>query len=141
MRFLFTAFFIFLSQFALFSQEVEIDSLGSSIFTYSEGDTTYLMKQYFMVFLESGDNRDHTESEVTEIQSAHLTYLDSLAKIGIIQISGPFGDDQQVRGISIYRTSDFETAKALAEGDPAVKAGRLKVRVRPWWAAVGSQLR
>ena len=59
----------------------------------------------------------------------------------MIQISGPFGDDEAVRGISIYQCLDLETAKQHAEGDPAVKAGRLKVRVRPWWAAVGSELR
>lgn len=94
-----------------------------------------------MVFLETGDVRNQTDAEVSNIQAGHLAYLDSLAKEGIIQISGPFGDDESVKGVSIYRCSDLETAKKLAEGDPAVKAGRLKVRVRPWWAAVGSQLR
>jgi len=135
--FIFSLYFVF----TLSSQDIVIDSLGSSTFTYSEGDSTYLMKQYFMVFLEAGEIRDHSDDEVATIQASHLAYLDSLAKLGVIQISGPFGDDEAVRGISIYRTSDLETAQALANGDPAVKVGRLKVRVRPWWAAVGSELR
>lgn len=123
------------------AQEVTIDSLGSSTFTYSEGDSTYLMKQYFMVFLEEGDARNQSDSLVNVIQGLHLSYLDSLANSGVIQLSGPFGDEGDVRGISIYRVPDLETANTLANGDPAVKAGRLKVRVRPWWGAVGTELR
>lgn len=122
-------------------QEVVIDSLGSQTFTFTEGDTTYLMKRYFMVFLETGNNRDHSKEEAESIQAGHLAYLDSLANEGIIQLSGPFGDEGDVRGISIYRVPDLETATALASGDPAVVAGRLKVRVRPWWGAVGTELK
>jgi uncharacterized protein YciI len=125
----------------LSSQEVVVDSLGSSTFTYSEGDSTYLMKQYFMVFLEKGEEKDQPDSLANVIQSEHLSYMDSLAQIGVIQLSGPFGDDGDVRGISIYRAPDLETTQRLASGDPAVKAGRLKVKVRPWWGAVGTTLK
>ncbi len=125
----------------LFAQEVEVDSLGFMTFEMTEGDTTYTMKQYFMVFLKAGEQRDQSEEVVAEIQKAHLAHMDSLANQGIIHIAGPFGDDGDFRGIAIYSVPTLADAKSLAEADPAVKAGRLEVIVRPWWAAVGSMLK
>jgi len=77
------AFFFSSISFASVCQEVVIDSLGSSTFTYSEGDSTYLMKQYFIVFLESGETRDQTTEEAALIQVDHMAYIDSLAKQGV----------------------------------------------------------
>jgi uncharacterized protein YciI len=40
-----------------------------------------------------------------------------------------------VRGLFIFRTDSLEEAKALAEQDPAVRAGRLGIEWHPWYAA------
>lgn len=121
--------------------QVETDSLGFQRFVYTAGDTSYVMKQYFMVFLKSGELRSQSTEEAQEIQAAHLAHLDSLEKIGVLDIAGPFGDDGEVRGILILRVPSREIAEALCNADPAVKAKRLKVEVHPWWAAEGSRLR
>lgn len=110
-------------------------------FEMQQGDTTYVMKKYFMVFLKSGPERSQSRDEAMEIQEKHLAYLQKMADEGKTSITGPMGDDGEVRGIVIYNTATLEEARELAEADPAVQAGRLVVEVHPWWAAKGSQLK
>ena len=111
-------------------------------FSYTEGDTTYTMKQYFICFLNKGPNRDTSDSlAVAKIQKGHLAHLDSLANEGKIHIVGPMGDDGDIRGIVVFDVATKEEALALEGADPAVKAGRLVMEVHPWWTAKGSCLR
>ena len=110
-------------------------------FTMEQGDTTYVMQKYFMVFLKSGPKRSQTKEEAMEIQEKHLAYLQKMAEEGKTSITGPMGDDGEIRGVVVYNTATAEEARTLAEGDPAVKNGRLVVEVHPWWAAKGSMLK
>lgn len=110
-------------------------------FEMQQGDTTYVMQKYFMVFLKSGPERSQTEQEAMEIQEKHLAYLQKMAEEGKTSLTGPMGDDGEVRGIVVYNTATLKEARDLAEGDPAVQAGRLVVEVHPWWAAKGSTLK
>lgn len=110
-------------------------------FTMEQGDTTYVMQKYFMVFLKSGPKRSQTKEEAMKIQEKHLAYLQKMAEEGKTSITGPMGDDGEIRGVVIYNTATAEEARTLAEGDPAVKNGRLVVEVHPWWAAKGSMLK
>ena len=48
-----------------------------------------------------------------------------------------FTDDGKLRGMFVFTVGSLEEAKALAEADPAVKAGRLEPEVHPWFAAKG----
>ena len=111
-------------------------------FEYKDGDSTYVMQKYFMVFLMRGDKALELDStQLADIQKGHLNHLSNLAKAGKICMAGPFDEDTDFRGIAIYtNVKDKEEVRMLAEADPAVKAGRLKVVVRPWWAAKGSKL-
>lgn len=104
-------------------------------------DSTVVMQKYFVVFLKTGPNRSQSEEEANEIQKKHLAHLSKVADMGKTSITGPFGDDGEIRGIVVYNTATMEEAKKLAEQDPAVKAGRLVVEVHPWWAAKGSTLK
>ncbi len=110
-------------------------------FTMEQGDTTYVMQKYFMVFLKSGPKRSQTKEEAMEIQEKHLAYLQKMAEEEKTSITGPMGDDGEIRGVVVYNTATAEEARTLAEGDPAVKNGRLVVEVHPWWAAKGSMLK
>jgi len=127
--------------------EINVDSLekdlkdkGYQTFTYKEGDTTYLMQQYYMVFLKSGENRSQDSTEAAELQQQHLAHLSRMAEEGYASLIGPFGSDGEIRGIAVYNTSTQKEADSLANLDPAVKAGRLKVEVHPWWTAKGGKL-
>ncbi len=39
------------------------------------------------------------------------------------------------RGIYIFNVSTVDSARALTESDPAVKAGRLAMELHPWYGS------
>lgn len=121
----------------------ELTDKGYEIFDYVDKDTkdTVLMQQYFIAFLKSGPIRSQTKEEADSLQSLHLAHLSSMYQLGYADISGPFGDDGDIKGITIYNTPTFEMADSLANMDPMVKAGRLVIEMHPWWAAKGFPLR
>ena len=122
------------------SIENDLKEKGYQTFKYEDGDTTYLMQQYYMVFLKSGANRSQDSTEAARLQKEHLAYLSRMAEEGYASLIGPFGGDGDIRGIAVYNTATLEEADSLARQDPMVKAGRLKVEVNPWWTAKGGKL-
>ena len=56
-----------------------------------------------------------------------------MASSGKVLVAGPFGarDDERLRGALVFNCP-IEEARALANEDPAVKAGRLKVVCMTW---------
>lgn len=121
----------------------ELIAKGYQVFDYVDEKTkdTTLMQQYFIAFLKSGPNRSQSEEEASKLQSAHLAHLGKMYELGYADISGPFGDDGDIRGITIYNVPTYEMADSLANSDPMVKAGRLVIELHPWWAGKGLPLR
>lgn len=118
----------------------ELKEKGYQTFTYKEGDTSYLMQQYYIVFLKSGDNRSQDSITSAKLQEQHLAHLSRMYNEGYTSLTGPMGDDGELRGIVIYNTPTQKEADSLARLDPMVMAGRLKVEVHPWWVAKGGKL-
>ncbi|MEM6687535.1 MAG: hypothetical protein AAF617_17290 [Bacteroidota bacterium] len=102
---------------------------------------TILMQQYFMAFLKKGKNRSQNKAEADSLQRLHIAHLDKMFRLGYADISGPFGDLGDIRGVTIYNVPTLEMADSLANADPSVKAGRLEIEMHPWWAAKGYSLR
>jgi len=121
----------------------ELTSKGYEIFDYVDEETkdTVLMQQYFIAFLKRGPNRSQNKKEADSLQTLHMAHLGKMYEEGHADISGPFGDDGDIRGITIYNTPTLKMADSLANSDPMVKAGRLVIEVHPWWAAKGFPLR
>ena len=121
----------------------ELTSKGFKIFDYVDEKTkdTVLMQQYFIAFLKRGPERSQSKEEADSLQALHLAHLGKMYELGYADISGPFGDDGDIRGITIYNVPTLEMADSLANADPSVKAGRLVIEVHPWWAAKGFPLR
>jgi len=121
----------------------ELDAKGFKTFNYVNPKTqdTVLMQQYFMAFLKSGPIRNQNEEEAAMLQEAHLEHLSKMYQEGYADLIGPFGDDGEIRGITIYNVPTLKMADSLANADPLVEAGRLTVEVRPWWAPKGNSLR
>ncbi|CAM4102961.1 YciI family protein [Gillisia limnaea] len=120
--------------------EEELKNNGYQTFTYKEGDTSYLMQQYYIVFLKSGDNRSQDSLTSAKLQDQHMAHLSRMYNEGYTSLTGPMGDDGELRGIVIYNTPTQKEADSLARLDPMVIAGRLKVEVHPWWVAKGGKL-
>ncbi|MEZ4778012.1 MAG: hypothetical protein R2786_01350 [Flavobacteriaceae bacterium] len=116
---------------------------GFEIFDYIDDKTgdTILMQQYFITFLKRGVNRSQTKEEADSLQKLHMAHLGRMYEEGYADISGPFGDDGDIRGITIYNVPTQQMADSLANMDPMVKAGRLQIEIHPWWAAKGFPLR
>jgi uncharacterized protein YciI len=121
----------------------ELTEKGFSTFDYVDTKTgdTILMQQYFLAFLKRGENRSQTKAVADSLQSLHLAHLGRMYEEGFADISGPFGDDGEIRGITIYNVPTLKIADSLANMDPMVRAGRLQIEMHPWWAAKGFSLR
>ena len=121
----------------------ELTGKGFEIFDYVDEKTqdTVLMQQYFIAFLKAGPIRGQNEEEAAELQKEHLAHLTKMYELGYADISGPFGDDGDIRGITIYNVPTLKMADSLANSDPMVKAGRLEIEIHPWWAGKGFPLR
>lgn len=121
----------------------ELIKKGYKTFDFVDEATkdTMLMQQYFIAFLKRGPNRSQNKLEIDSLQALHMEHLGRMYNEGYADISGPFGDDGEIRGITIYNTPTFEIADSLANIDPMVKSGRLVIEMHPWWAAKGFPLR
>lgn len=123
------------------TREKELKEKGYQTFLYKEGDSTYLMQQYYIVFLKSGLNRGQDSLTAAKLQEEHLAHMARMYEEGYTSLTGPMGDDGDLRGIVIYNTATQREADSLARLDPMVQAGRLEVEVRPWWVAKGGKLK
>ena len=122
--------------------KAELEKKGYQTFDYvDEAGDTLIMQQYFIAFLKEGPNRSQSKKEADSLQILHLNHLSRMYELGHADISGPFGDDGEIRGITIYNTPTLEMADSLANADPMVQAGRLVIELHPWWAGKGFSLR
>ncbi|HEU4382625.1 MAG TPA: YciI family protein [Anaeromyxobacteraceae bacterium] len=98
------------------------------------------MESFQLVLLRRGP---HWTPEVTPaveaLQKRHIGHLEAMHQAGKMVIAGPLGDqpDPTLRGVCLYRVGSVDEARALAEQDPAVQAGRLKVEAMTWWVGKG----
>ena len=98
------------------------------------------MESYQLVLLWRGPRwSPEVTPEVRRIQEEHIGHLKAMATSGKLVIAGPFSDqpDPALRGMCLYRAQSVAEARTLAEKDPAVQAGRLRVEVLTWWVEKG----
>lgn len=107
-------------------------------FSYTEGDTTYTMKRYVFMLLESGTTKSKDSTEAAHFQEMHLTHLNKLAESGKLIVAGPFEGGGKHRGLLIFDVETVEEALKLEGEDPTVKTDRLKMNAFYWWGAKGT---
>ena len=120
--------------------QVTTDSLGYEYYTVQEGNQSFTLKKYWMVFLMAGEKRSQSPEEAAKLQEGHLNHLNMLAEKGLTLMTGPMGDDGAIRGVVVYNLPTEAEVRKWAEADPAVQAGRLVVEIHPWWTAPGACL-
>ena len=100
--------------------------------------TPETMTTAYLAFLTRGDKWTPDKTPQTEaIQKAHMDNINRLAATKKLVVAGPFGDNGTLRGIFVFKVGSLEEAKALAETDPAVQAGRLALDIHPWQVPEG----
>ena len=98
----------------------------------------YEMTNYIMGLLRRAPNWTAASTEETQrIQEGHMANIRKMAATGKLIVAGPFTDNGVLRGVLIFQNTSMDEAKAMADQDPAVKAGRLVVELHPWFAAAG----
>lgn len=96
------------------------------------------MVTYYMGLISRGPKwTPEATPEVERLQEAHMANIRKLGESGKLVVAGPFTDGGQLRGVFVFKVGSLEEAKALADSDPAVRAGRLVVEVHPWLVQKG----
>jgi uncharacterized protein YciI len=96
------------------------------------------MEQYTLVLMKRGDHWNPSAPEFNEVIKQHHAFVQQMTAEGNIAIAGPFplSDPDELRGVTIFRVNEAQTAK-LTQEDPAVKAGFLKPELHPWATGKG----
>jgi len=104
-----------------------------------EADPPDEFDEYTLVLLYRGTNPPVLDDDESDrLQRQHLGHLQAMKRQGALLISGPFSDqpDENLRGICIYRTG-LDDSRRLAESDPAVRRGRLRIVAFKWYTPKG----
>jgi uncharacterized protein len=93
--------------------------------------------RFTVVLLVLREDAPHLNAaDAAELQNSHMSHLADLHGAGHLLAAGPLMD-KRLRGLLILNV-DPETARRMAEQDPAVRAGRFEVRVMPWMVPEGA---
>jgi uncharacterized protein YciI len=101
-------------------------------------DTSSMTKYYFGMIRRGPKWTAERNAEIEKLQAGHMANINAMAKAGKLVIAGPFENGGEYAGVFVFKVDTLEEARALADGDPAVKAGRLVVDIHPWMIAKGS---
>ena len=100
------------------------------------GPGGFEMTTYYVALLYRGPKWTPQETpETRAIQDGHMANIQRLAQEGKLLLAGPFTDNGDLRGIFVFKVGSIEEAQELAAADPAVKAGRLRLDIHPWYSA------
>jgi len=98
----------------------------------------YEMTTYYMALLYRGPKWTAEETaETKQIQQGHMDNIVRMAGSGKLVLAGPFTDGGDLRGVFVFQSVSREEAEQLCANDPAVKAGRLRIELHPWYSAKG----
>ena len=111
---------------------------GSGVVAQDKAESAPKMAQFFVGLIYRGTTwSPEVTQEGQELQAAHRANIRRLIISGEMVLAGPFGDGGDLRGLFFYNVETLEAAQALVDSDPAVKAGRLRVELHPWWGPAG----
>jgi uncharacterized protein YciI len=102
-------------------------------------DTPIAPVTYYFAFLKRGPKwTPEPTPDTNALQAAHMAHIQAMAATGKLVIAGPFSKAPPYAGVFVFKVNYLEDARALAEADPTVKAGRLAIEIHPWSIPKGS---
>ncbi len=105
------------------------------------GADDYGMKSYILVILKTGSNTTTDKRFIDSCFAGHMSNMGVMVKAGKLVVAGPIGkNEKSYRGIFILNAKDFEEAKELLKGDPAVKEGLLDAELYNWYGSAALPL-
>jgi len=118
-----------------FHLDMHLEQLKSLDLTRESGPPEEF-DSYQVVLLERAPSAPVLDQAAADaLQRQHLGHFAKMRRAGLLLVAGPIGGDPAIAGVCIYRAGSPEQARALAEDDPAVRAGRFVVRVLGWLTA------
>jgi uncharacterized protein len=80
-----------------------------------------------------------SRAEEDALQDAHLAHLAAMHDAGELLAAGPVvgADDRELRGFSVYRSTDVDHVRAIADDDPMIEAGRMRHEFHVWTFPAG----
>ena len=69
----------------------------------------------------------------------HIEHYEAQRALGKLALGGPFMDEGQGGGLMVLYNMSYEEAVAIAEADPAVRAGTLVHQLRSWFVAMSGE--
>lgn len=98
-------------------------------------------KQYWFGLLERPEGLTPLSKEDGEkMQAGHMANIVKMAENKSLLLAGPMAGNTALRGIFIFDAMEKAEIDKLVEGDPLIKAGRLKLTLYKWIAPKGSFL-
>jgi uncharacterized protein len=112
-------------------------ALGSATAALAQAPPTEMVTYYLVMLVKGPKWTAESTPALEQLQKDHLAHLRKLGLSGELVLAGPLTDDGTIRGLVVLKAASLEAARALAEEDPAVKAGRLLVEAHPWMVQKG----
>ena len=91
----------------------------------------------FGLLMRGASTQARTPERAAEIQKGHIANLEAMHAAGLLAAAGPFTEGGDFRGIVIFKGTDYGAVFDAVEKDPAVRAGRLVLRLYRWKVAEG----
>jgi len=102
------------------------------------------LQEFQLILLRRPDGAPtYDDQTANRIQREHVAFYASLRQAGHVVTNGPLIDqpDEALRGIAIFAVESVDRARELANGDPAVRAGRLEAQAMSWWCPPRTMIR
>lgn len=116
-------------------QERELKSRGYQTRRRKTLDRTFLMQEYYIVFLRKSGDIDKDSVNISNLREHHQAYLDELVLEGKATIAGSVAGKSNISEIVIFNTPTQTEADSLIKRSPLVQAGLMDVEVQPWWVS------